>query len=171
MEKRKPSCSRRKILQGFGAAGTAGLILGSSYVSLNFFSPKALYDPPNRFRAGKPDDFLNSKVTEIWKESQKIWLVRSASGLHALVAVCTHLGCTPNWFPEEEKFKCPCHGSVFNLKGDVVSGPAPEPLFRTPIVLNEKGDLIVGTGNLGIRLPEQSNREPQRSGEGFLIRV
>ena len=167
----KLRCSRRQMLQGMGAAGTAGLILGSGYVSLNFFSPKALYDPPNRFRIGKPEDFLNNKVTEIWKERQKVWLVHSSKGLYALVATCTHLGCTPNWFPEEEKFKCPCHGSVFNLEGDGVSGPAPEPLFRTSIVLTEKGDLIVGTGNLGIRPPDQSNREPRRSGEGFLIRV
>ena len=40
-------------------------------------------------------------------------------------AVCTHLGCTPNWLEAEQKFKCPCHGSGFYKDGINFEGPAP----------------------------------------------
>ena len=53
-----------------------------------------------------------------------------------LVGVCTHLGCSPKFFPEVEPqswdaswsggYFCPCHGSMFDLVGRVFKGvPAP----------------------------------------------
>ncbi|KAK9794315.1 hypothetical protein WJX73_005934 [Symbiochloris irregularis] len=42
-----------------------------------------------------------------------------------LNAVCTHLGCVVPWNTNENKFKCPCHGSQYNAQGKVVRGPAP----------------------------------------------
>ena len=40
--------------------------------------------------------------------------------------VCTHLGCTVNHVGSG--YKCPCHGSVFDEQGRVLSGPAPRAL-------------------------------------------
>jgi menaquinol-cytochrome c reductase iron-sulfur subunit len=42
--------------------------------------------------------------------------------------ICTHLGCAYNWNEERSRFECPCHNSVFDIEGRVVSGPAPRPL-------------------------------------------
>ena len=42
------------------------------------------------------------------------------------VGVCTHLGCSPSYQPELDRFYCPCHGSKFDLAGRVYKGvPAP----------------------------------------------
>jgi len=42
------------------------------------------------------------------------------------VGVCTHLGCSPLYQPDQERFYCPCHGSKFDLAGRVYKGvPAP----------------------------------------------
>ena len=42
------------------------------------------------------------------------------------VGVCTHLGCSPNFQPDMDRFYCPCHGSKFDLAGRVYRGvPAP----------------------------------------------
>lgn len=50
---------------------------------------------------------------------------------NALSAICTHQGCLITQYdPSNEHFVCPCHGSVFNLNGQVVNGPAQRALSK-----------------------------------------
>ena len=81
-----------------------------------FMFPNVLNEPPQQFKAGFPNEY-GMGVDERWKEKFGIWIVRTpedpeqqASGIYALITVCTHLGCTPNFLSAENKFKCP---SVF----------------------------------------------------------
>jgi menaquinol-cytochrome c reductase iron-sulfur subunit len=50
--------------------------------------------------------------------------------VHALSATCTHLGCQVRWDAASTRFRCPCHGGVFDAQGQVVEGPPPRPLDR-----------------------------------------
>ena len=45
-------------------------------------------------------------------------------GFLALHRKCTHLGCAVPWNADEQRFACPCHGSAFDIRGDVLSAPA-----------------------------------------------
>ncbi len=59
----------------------------------------------------------------------KFYLVRLADGgFLALSRQCTHLGCSVPWDEAAGRFACPCHASVFDLRGDVLAPPAPRPL-------------------------------------------
>jgi cytochrome b6-f complex iron-sulfur subunit len=79
--------------------------------------------------------------------------------LYAIEANCTHLGCTPEWFADENIFKCPCHGTNFSMEGDVLAGPAPLPLFRVSIRLDTQG-FIVSDKRIKENRSGQRNRPP-----------
>jgi len=77
--------------------------------------------------AGPADDFENDSVTAFRRG--QFYLVRlDDGGFMALSRKCTHLGCTVPWVESEKQFKCPCHSSAFNIKGEVLRSPAPRPL-------------------------------------------
>jgi cytochrome b6-f complex iron-sulfur subunit len=136
---------RRSLLSTLGLGWVA--FTGASAAGLGaltrFMFPNVLYEPPQEFKAGYPDEFAVDAVDERYKASFGVWIVREAGGFYALSTVCTHLGCTPNWLPAEEKFKCPCHGSGFVKAGINVEGPAPRPLERYRIVMAEDGQILV----------------------------
>ena len=50
--------------------------------------------------------------------------------LHAVSSRCTHLGCQVVWNAAERTWDCPCHASRFDVDGDVLNGPAVDPLER-----------------------------------------
>lgn len=62
---------------------------------------------------------------------KKVAAYRGADGQVTLCSpVCTHLQCIVGWNPAEQTWDCPCHGSRFKPTGEVISGPAEEPLPR-----------------------------------------
>jgi len=126
----------------FVIASVLGVLGVNFLMFLRFFFPRALYEPKTRFRIGYPSDFGFGVDTK-FQNQFRIWVVRNTEGIFVISAVCTHLGCTPDWKPSENKFKCPCHGSGFRLTGVNFEGPAPRPLERARIVLAEDGQILV----------------------------
>ena len=62
-------------------------------------------------------------------EGQPAAVYRALDGqIHIRSAVCTHMGCYVHWNNAERTWDCPCHGSRFNVNGDVMAGPAEDPL-------------------------------------------
>lgn len=68
----------------------------------------------------------HGKVVQ-YRDSSAI-VIHTREGLVAFSAVCTHLGCIVKWNAGKQEIECPCHGAVFDTKGNVVSGPPPKPL-------------------------------------------
>ena len=78
-------------------------------------------------------------------KEQKAYIIGAPAGVYALSAVCTHLGCITRFRSDENVIACPCHGSRFDLEGNVVHGPAPRPLPWLEIRTEPSGVLVVDT--------------------------
>ncbi len=138
-----PIPRRRRIV----LACTLGFLGTNFLMFLRFFFPRTLYEPKTVFRIGYPSNFGYGVDTKFQKD-YRIWVVRDAEGLFVIYARCTHLGCTPDWKPSENKFKCPCHGSGYDNEGINFEGPAPRPMDRAKVELDPEGQIVVDTSVL-----------------------
>ena len=72
-----------------------------------------------------------------------VYLVRTGDeSVRALHSTCTHLGCRTSFDRKLKQILCPCHGGVFDVNGDVVAGPPPQPLPTLPTRI-EDGNVLV----------------------------
>ena len=86
--------------------------------------------------AGAVEKFSPDSVTAFVRG--KFYLARlKDGGFLALSRTCTHLGCTVPWVEKEMKFACPCHGSTFDITGNVIDAPAPRALDIYPITIED----------------------------------
>lgn len=140
----KPDQSRRNFFMIFS------LFIGSLIgIAITFPLIGFLFHPLRRKTVYSEDAFIrigniNELTTEIPKKltvsSFKVdgwnlfdniilgatWLIKRDSGdVIAMSTICPHLGCGIDWNTEKKQFVCPCHESVFDIKGKLVSGPAP----------------------------------------------
>lgn len=147
--------TRREFFSWFWIGWLSFSVVAGAFLTLigRFLFPNVLFEKPSVFRAGPPGDFALG-VDERFKDTQSVWIVRSTEGIFALSTVCTHLGCTPNWLPAENKFKCPCHGSGYRVTGLNFEGPAPRPLERFSITVDENGSVKVDKSR-SVRYPNQ----------------
>ena len=68
---------------------------------------------------------------------------RPGKGFIAFSRVCSHLGCLVDYNKTQSRIICPCHGAIFDLEGNVISGPPPKPLPKLPLKV-ESESLVIG---------------------------
>jgi cytochrome b6-f complex iron-sulfur subunit len=81
-------------------------------------------------------------------------IVKDGDGSHwiALYQRCVHLGCTVPFRDDCVSFKCPCHGSHYNVSGEFLDGPAPRSLDRFALSFNGE-NVVIDTGTLNNTVP------------------
>lgn len=161
------SVTRRKFFKVVigAAAFLNGLILGLPYLRA-LINPAPLQKPSyvevgdiGSLPMGQPKDMnfpMRSSEAYLHEEViHSVWVVKhSLTEVTVFSPICTHLGCHYRWNPEDGRFECPCHGSVFTITGKVVGGPAPRSLDTLPYKI-EKGKLFVEWERFKVGLSEK----------------
>lgn len=106
-------------------------------------SPKKLVEQGKQVARGylghikkNKKDKIPLKINEgkvIDKNGEKIGVYRDEKGLHAVSAVCTHMGCIVEWNSGDLIWDCPCHGSQYSKDGKVLRGPAVKNLAQKDV--------------------------------------
>jgi len=133
--------SRRDFLK----LASAVILTASGLLSLEglfrFLNTRTEPLPPTDFDLGLPSNYPPGSRTVL--PDIPALLVHTQSGFSAISLVCTHLGCTVESKPEG--FACPCHGSRFDLQGNVSRGPAGKSLNSLRTGITSDGILHIYT--------------------------
>ncbi|MCK5193142.1 Rieske 2Fe-2S domain-containing protein [Candidatus Pacearchaeota archaeon] len=143
MVKEKESKITRKLFLGtLGKGSILVALLAQAYGAIKAFIPTVLYEPPSKFKIGKPENFPEG-ITFL--PQHKLYISRIKNDFRAVSAVCPHLSCVADWKPDQKQFFCSCHGSVFSKDGTNLSGPSPRPLSWYPLSRSFDSYLVVET--------------------------
>lgn len=168
---------RRSMLAVWGLSATAATAGALYMLYPNIagqFGSDLQVGTKDKFKAAVPDKFVQDSAGVFYHQEAKTYVVHLAAdtptslhgtvledqldsegfvkdsdGSHwiALYQRCVHLGCTVPFRNDCVSFKCPCHGSHYNVDGEYLDGPAPRSLDR--FVLSFQGDqVVVSTGTL-----------------------
>ena len=101
--------------------------------------PAAAEAATNSAVAGKAVEFKTNSGAIVKFGSKPAIVVRTPDGeFRAFSAICSHLDCTVQYKPETSQIWCACHNGLYDLAGNVVSGPPPRPLES--LTVNLRGE-------------------------------
>jgi Rieske Fe-S protein len=131
---------RRSFLDSLLSLGFFSTAIAVVYPIWRYLIPPESAEPAtDSVVAGKAAEFTPNSGVLVKFGSKPAILVRTGDGqFRAFTAVCTHLECTVQYKPESSQIWCACHNGLYDLTGQVVSGPPPRPLEA--FVVNLRGE-------------------------------
>ena len=135
--------NRRRFLDGILGTGFASTVVAIVYPVWRYLIPPPSGEPATQSVVAAQASQVKANSGLVFKFGSKPGLiVRTSEGeLKAFNAVCTHLQCTVQYKADTSQIWCACHNGIYDLQGNVVSGPPPRPLER--LTVNQRGDGIV----------------------------
>ena len=82
-----------------------------------------------QFPSAQADELPPGHGGVVFLDGEKLGVYKDERGnIFSVHLSCPHLGCQVEWNPDERSWDCPCHGSRFDHRGNLISGPAQEGL-------------------------------------------
>ena len=131
--------TRRNLLLRGWKLGGAVLAVAAGWTTYEALRPLAAKAGGARLQLGKATDFAAGTAT--YFHEARLFLVNANGNYFALSQKCPHLGCRVPFCESSGRFECPCHGSVYDLAGEYIQGPAPRGMDRYPRSVD--GDALV----------------------------
>ena len=134
---------RRGFLDSLLGIGFVSTLVAMAYPVWRFLIPPASGEPVTQSVVAAQASHVKPNSGMLFKfGSRPGLLIRTEDGtLQAFNAVCTHLDCTVQYKADTSQIWCACHNGLYDLSGNVVSGPPPRPLER--LVVNQRGEDVV----------------------------
>lgn len=85
---------------------------------------------------------IGSSMTLKIKDRMVLFIRDGEDSVLGFDPTCTHQQCTVEHKAGSDKIECPCHGSIFDLEGNVLKGPAETPLHRFETSLEDERVVI-----------------------------
>ncbi len=136
---------RRRFLNRTWKTLGAILVAEGIWTSYDLLNPESAAGGAT-IDAGPVSDFEQDGSVSYFLNG-RFYVTNHQGGLRALYQKCPHLGCRVPFCESSAQFECPCHGSVYNVIGEYVQGPAPRGMDRFEISI-ENGRVMVDTGAL-----------------------
>ena len=138
-----PDVNRRGFLDAILGTGFVSTIVAMAYPVWRYLIPPASGEPATQSVVAAQASAVKPNSGMVFRFGSKPGiLVRDPDGqLHAFSAVCTHLECTVQYKGDTSQLWCACHNGLYDLSGNVVSGPPPRPLEK--LIVNQRGDDVV----------------------------
>lgn len=148
--------SRRQVLRlgFFAATALAATELAATFAP--FIKVNRIVGLGAPVPIGKTKDEILARFAETNDEpilfsQDKFFLIHPPGGIAAAYRKCTHLGCAVPFDRGEDRFHCPCHGSIYDKRTALlIRDPAPRPLDLFHIRAGDGGKLIVETNPLKV---------------------
>jgi cytochrome b6-f complex iron-sulfur subunit len=137
---------RRDFLNGSWKVLGFALVVEAAWTSYDILHPAAAAGFGGVVDAGPVSDFLKEGSSTYFLNG-RFYITSYQGGLRALYQKCPHLGCKVPFCESSDQFECPCHGSMYNIIGEYIQGPAPRGMDRFPITI-ENGHVKVDTSTV-----------------------
>ena len=124
---------RKEFLKNI-TLGSLGVVVGGSILSA--CSKDDSKDEPVDFTINTDeDDYKALKEDGGFVSKDRIFIINNGGDIIAISKTCTHQECPVTYIPSSKQFPCPCHGSVFDINGNVLQGPAQIPLKKFTVTV------------------------------------
>jgi Rieske Fe-S protein len=142
MEDGANAFDRRRFLDALLTVGFVSTAVAMAYPVARFLVPPPSGEAPVDSAVAGRAGTLRPNSAAIFKFGAAPGIiVRTADGdLRAFSAVCTHLDCTVQFKADTSELWCACHNGMYDLGGNVVSGPPPRGLQKFTVNLRGEGD-------------------------------
>jgi len=135
--------TRRDVLRNGWKIGGALLIGAGVYTGYEALRPLTTGAKGGKIAVGDASNFREG--TSTYFSAGHFYVTNADNHLFALSQKCPHLGCRVPFCDSSGRFECPCHGSVFDLAGEYIKGPAPHGMNQYAVSLDGQ-TLVVDTG-------------------------
>jgi nitrite reductase/ring-hydroxylating ferredoxin subunit len=139
------SPTRREVLEAGWKVGSGLLVVAAGWTSFEALKPLADVSGGGLLPLLPPEAYPEGSATFV--REGRFFVTRAKEELFAVSQKCPHLGCAVPFCEASGRFECPCHGSVYNLAGEWISGPAPRGMDKHPLQVVD-GRVVVNTALL-----------------------
>ena len=190
----RAEATRRQFLLLMGGLAGLGATLFGGVETLKFLFPAASSNAPALFKTDFTFDQLTGGVVNgkavtpvnvLSQTDKRVTVVLDDAGIYAVLLICTHLGCTPNYVTDivtgsgvsaavadargvrtasqqiPNGWACPCHGSRYFIDSTNFYGPAPRPMDWVNIEVTPDGFFAVDRATLVATRGPGDNTPPE----------